>query len=79
MKGLNQGKDGSSAMPHKINSGSFKRINGMMFLLGGHNTMAIDLAGDQWNGGDVSCSVVRRVVIPDSFYVQDSMLHTLQL
>jgi adenylosuccinate lyase len=34
------------------------------------------LAGDQWNEGDVSCSVVRRVVIPDSFYVLDGLLHT---
>ena len=38
--------------------------------------MAGDLAGDQWNEGDVSCSVVRRVVIPDSFYVLDGLLHT---
>jgi adenylosuccinate lyase len=38
--------------------------------------MAADLAGDQWNEGDVSCSVVRRVVIPDSFYVIDGLLHT---
>jgi adenylosuccinate lyase len=39
--------------------------------------MAADLAGDQWNEGDVSCSVVRRVVIPDAFYVIDGLLHTL--
>jgi adenylosuccinate lyase len=38
--------------------------------------MSADLAGDQWNEGDVSCSVVRRVVIPDSFYVLDGLLHT---
>jgi adenylosuccinate lyase len=38
--------------------------------------MASDLAGDQWNEGDVSCSVVRRVVIPDAFYVADGLLHT---
>ena len=38
--------------------------------------MAADLAGDQWNEGDVSCSVVRRVMIPDSFYVLDGLLHT---
>jgi len=38
--------------------------------------MAADLAGDQWNEGDVSCSVVRRVVIPDAFYVADGLLHT---
>jgi adenylosuccinate lyase len=48
----------------------------MMVLLRGYNTMAADLAGDQWNEGDVSCSIVRRVVIPDSFYVLDGLLHT---
>jgi adenylosuccinate lyase len=48
----------------------------MMVLLRGYNTMASDLAGDQWNEGDVSCSVVRRVVIADSFYVIDGLLHT---
>jgi adenylosuccinate lyase len=63
-------------MPHKMNSRSSERINGMMVLLRGYNTMAADLAGDQWNEGDVSCSVVRRVVIPDSFYVLDGLLHT---
>ena len=48
----------------------------MMVLLRGYTTMAADLAGDQWNEGDVSCSVVRRVVIPDAFYVADGLLHT---
>jgi adenylosuccinate lyase len=48
----------------------------MMVLLRGYNTMAADLAGDQWNEGDVSCSVVRRVFIPDSFYVIDGLFHT---
>jgi len=47
-----------------------------MVLLRGYNNMAADLAGDQWNEGDISCSVVRRVVIPDSFYVLDGLLHT---
>jgi adenylosuccinate lyase len=59
-----------------MNSRSSERINGMVVLLRGYNTMAADLAGDQWNEGDVSCSVVRRVVIPDSFYVLDGLLHT---
>ena len=61
---------------HKMNSRSSERINGMMVLLRGYTTMAADLAGDQWNEGDVSCSAVRRVVIPDSFYVIDGLLHT---
>jgi adenylosuccinate lyase len=75
-EGFKAGQVGSSAMPHKKNSRSSERINGMMVLLRGYNTMAADLAGDQWNEGDVSCSVVRRVVIPDSFYVLDGLLHT---
>jgi adenylosuccinate lyase len=75
-EGFKAGQVGSSAMPHKMNSRSSERINGMMVLLRGYNTMASDLAGDQWNEGDVSCSVVRRVVIPDSFYVLDGLLHT---
>jgi adenylosuccinate lyase len=75
-EGFKAGQVGSSAMPHKMNSRSSERINGMMVLLRGYNTMAADLAGNQWNEGDVSCSVVRRVVIPDSFYVLDGLLHT---
>jgi adenylosuccinate lyase len=75
-EGFKIGQVGSSAMPHKMNSRSSERINGMMVLLRGYNTIAADLAGDQWNEGDVSCSVVRRVVIPDSFYVLDGLLHT---
>jgi adenylosuccinate lyase len=76
-EGFKEGQVGSSAMPHKMNSRSSERINGMMVLLRGYTTMAADLAGDQWNEGDVSCSVVRRVVIPDAFYVIDGLLHTL--
>jgi adenylosuccinate lyase len=75
-EGFKAGQVGSSAMPHKMNSRSSERINGMMVLLRGYNTMAAYLAGDQWNEGDVSCSVVRRVVIPDSFYILDGLLHT---
>jgi len=75
-EGFKVGQVGSSAMPHKMNSRSSERINGMVVLLRGYNTMAADLVGDQWNEGDVSCSVVRRVVIPDSFYVLDGLLHT---
>jgi len=75
-EGFKAGQVGSSAMPHKMNSRSSERINGMMVLLRGYTTMAAGLAGDQWNEGDVSCSVVRRVVIPDAFYVADGLLHT---
>jgi adenylosuccinate lyase len=75
-EGFKSGQVGSSAMPHKMNARSSERINGMMVLLRGYATMAADLAGDQWNEGDVSCSVVRRVVVPDAFYTIDGLLHT---
>ncbi len=45
-------------------------------ILRGHVSMASSLAGDQWNEGDVSCSVVRRAVLPDSFFAADGLLET---
>ena len=38
--------------------------------------MATQLSGDQWNEGDVSCSVVRRLMIPDAFLAMDGLLET---
>lgn len=35
--------------------------------------MVGELAGVQWNEGDVSCSVVRRVALPDAFYAADGL------
>jgi adenylosuccinate lyase len=34
------------------------------------------LVGDQWNEGDVSCSVVRRVALPDAFLAADGLFQT---
>jgi adenylosuccinate lyase len=39
--------------------------------------MVSELAGNQWNEGDVSCSVVRRVAIADSFYAFDGLMETI--
>jgi adenylosuccinate lyase len=38
--------------------------------------MVAGLAGDQWNEGDVSDSVVRRVVLPDAFFAADGLFET---
>jgi adenylosuccinate lyase len=76
-EGFAPGQVGSSAMPHKMNTRSCERINGLMTVLRGHLTMASSLAGDQWNEGDVSCSVVRRVVLPDAFFATDGVFQTL--
>ncbi len=45
-------------------------------VLRGYATMVGELAGDQWNEGDVSCSVVRRVALPDAFYALDGLFET---
>jgi adenylosuccinate lyase len=75
-EGFQPGQVGSSAMPHKMNSRSCERVNGFVSILRGHVTMASSLVGDQWNEGDVSCSVVRRVVLPDAFLAIDGLLET---
>lgn len=75
-EGFAKGQVGSSAMPHKMNSRSCERVNGFKVILGGYLTMASQLAGDQWNEGDVSCSVVRRVMLPDAFFAVDGLLET---
>jgi len=75
-EGFASGQTGSSAMPHKMNSRSSERINGFHTILKGYLTMASGIAGDQWNEGDVSCSVVRRVLLPDSFFAVDGLLET---
>ncbi len=75
-EGFKPGQVGSSAMPHKMNTRSCERVNGMSVILKGYLTMIADVAGNQWNEGDVSCSVVRRVVLPDSFYCLDGLFET---
>ncbi|WP_375501908.1 adenylosuccinate lyase [uncultured Jatrophihabitans sp.] len=75
-EGFQPGQVGSSAMPHKMNTRSAERINGFAVLLRGYASMVGELAGDQWNEGDVSCSVVRRVALPDAFFALDGLLET---
>jgi len=75
-EGFKPGQVGSSAMPHKMNSRSCERINGLAVVLRGHLSMVGELSGDQWNEGDVSCSVVRRVALPDAFLAVDGLFET---
>lgn len=76
-EGFKAGQVGSSAMPHKMNTRSCERVNGLAVILRGYSSMVAELAGDQWNEGDVSCSVVRRVAIADAFYAIDGLLETI--
>jgi adenylosuccinate lyase len=75
-EGFQAGQVGSSAMPHKVNARNCERICGFATILGGYVTMTGALAGHQWNEGDVSCSVVRRVALPDAFFAIDGLLET---
>ena len=75
-EGFREGQVGSSAMPHKMNARSCERVNGLHAVLRGHAEMVGALAGDQWNEGDVSCSVVRRVALPDAFFAVDGLFCT---
>jgi adenylosuccinate lyase len=75
-EGFRPGQVGSSAMPHKMNSRSCERVAGLTTVLTGHLTMAAGLVGHQWNEGDVSCSVVRRVVLPGAFMALDGLFET---
>ena len=75
-EGFAEGQVGSSAMPHKMNTRSCERVNGLAVVTRGYLSMVGELAGDQWNEGDVSCSVVRRVALPDAFFAADGLFQT---
>lgn len=75
-EGFAEGQVGSSAMPHKMNTRSCERVNGLMVVLRGYASMTQELAGAQWNEGDVFCSAVRRVALPDAFFAIDGILET---
>jgi adenylosuccinate lyase len=75
-EGFRPGQVGSSAMPHKMNTRSSERVNGLAVIVRGYLSMVGELAGDQWNEGDVSCSVVRRVALPDAFFATDGLFQT---
>lgn len=76
-EGFAAGQVGSSAMPHKMNPRSCERIVGFKHILEGYYTMVAGISGGQWFEGDVSCSVVRRVALPDAFLAIDGLFETL--
>jgi adenylosuccinate lyase len=75
-EGFAPGQVGSSAMPHKMNTRSSERVNGLAVVVRGYLSMVSELVGDQWNEGDVSCSVVRRVALPGAFLATDGLFET---
>jgi adenylosuccinate lyase len=75
-EGFAPGQVGSSAMPHKMNTRSAERVTGLAVVVRGYLSMTSELAGDQWNEGDVSDSVVRRVALPGAFLATDGLFET---
>jgi adenylosuccinate lyase len=75
-EGFAAGQVGSSAMPHKMNTRSSERVGGLAVVVRGYLSMVSELTGDQWNEGDVSCSVVRRVALPGAFLATDGLFET---
>ena len=75
-EGFGKNQVGSSAMPHKMNARSCERINGLHQVTKGFMDMSASLTGSQWNEGNVACSVVRRVAIPNMFLTIDGLFET---
>ncbi|MGH3710265.1 MAG: adenylosuccinate lyase [Pseudonocardiaceae bacterium] len=76
-EGFQPGQVGSSAMPHKMNPRSCERVNGLAVVLRGYASMVAELSGAQWNEGDVSDSVVRRVALPGALFAFDGLVETM--
>ncbi|MBS3144125.1 adenylosuccinate lyase [Candidatus Woesearchaeota archaeon] len=75
-EGFQEGQVGSTAMPHKMNTPGSERIWSLGELLKMYGDGASRLSGAQWEEGDVSCSALRRVVLPDAFYTSDGLCET---
>jgi adenylosuccinate lyase len=75
-EGFREGQVGSSVMPHKMNTRSTERICALSELIKMYSDGGSRLSGDQWEEGDVSCSAIRRVIIPDAFYATDGLVET---
>jgi len=75
-EGFREGQVGSSVMPHKMNTRSTERICAFSYMLKMYSDGASRIAGDQWEEGDVSCSALRRVIIPDAYYASDGLVET---
>jgi adenylosuccinate lyase len=59
-----------------MNTRSCERVNGLAVVVRGFVSMIGEVAGDQWNEGDVSDSVVRRVALPGAFFAADGLFET---
>lgn len=75
-EGFKPGQVGSSIMPHKMNTSKSERIWSLYQVIKMLQNGASRLAGETWEEGDVSCSVMRRVILPQTFYAADGLCET---
>lgn len=75
-EGFKEGQVGSTGMPHKMNTRSSERIWSAAELVKMYQDGASRLSGQQWEEGDVSCSMMRRVIIPGAFFASDGLCET---
>jgi adenylosuccinate lyase len=76
-EGFIEGQVGSTAMPHKMNTRSSERICSFVEEMKSYVDATSRIAGNQWEEGDVFCSALRRVNIPDVFYASDGLCETV--
>ena len=75
-EGFSKGQTGSSAMPHKQNTRSSERLDGLVKVIKSHTNAFADISIGQWEEGDVSCSALRRTIIPEIYYASDGVCET---
>ncbi|MBI2546105.1 adenylosuccinate lyase [Candidatus Woesearchaeota archaeon] len=75
-EGFKAGQTGSTAMPHKMNTRSSERIWAAAEALKMYADGGSRISGATWEEGDVSDSLLRRVIGPDAFYASDTVCET---
>jgi adenylosuccinate lyase len=72
-EGLHFGEKGVDLMRSGAHEADVFGEDGLERLLADADAL---VAGEQWNEGDVSCSVVRRVALPDACFAADGLFET---
>lgn len=75
-EGFSKDQVGSSAMAFKRNARTCERICSFLKSIMTQVDGLSRISGNQWYEGDVSCSMQRRLCIPDAFYASDGLLET---
>ncbi|MGH2367182.1 MAG: adenylosuccinate lyase, partial [Chloroflexota bacterium] len=69
-----EGRQGSSSMPHKRNPARCERVSGLARVLRGYATTALENVA-LWHERDISHSSAERIILPDACIALDYILH----